>query len=54
MSLRQEPKSARRMWPFMSSNMLSGFMSLREDREERHETFLLTTQLINKISHSSN
>lgn len=35
MSLRQEPKSARRMWPFTSSRMLSGLMSLKEDRKER-------------------
>lgn len=35
MSLRQEPKSARRMWPFTSSRMLSGLMSLKEDRRRK-------------------
>lgn len=34
MSLRHEPKSARRMWPFMSSRILSGFMSLKREEEE--------------------
>lgn len=29
MSLRQEPKSASRMWPFTSIRMLSGLMSLK-------------------------
>lgn len=37
MSLRQEPKSARRMWPFLSSRMLSGLMSLKEAQERRQK-----------------
>lgn len=35
---RQEPKSARRMWPFMSSRMLSGLTSLKGG--ERMEGFI--------------
>lgn len=34
MSLRQEPKSARRMWPFISSRILSGLMSLKRGGSE--------------------
>lgn len=37
MSLRQEPKSARRMWPFMSSRMLSGLMSLEREEEPSNQ-----------------
>ena len=33
LSRRQEPKSAKRMCPFMSSRTLSGLTSLGEDRE---------------------
>lgn len=34
LSLRQEPKSAKRMWPFMSNKMLSGLMSLLDTKEK--------------------
>ena len=34
MSFRQEPKSAKRMWPFMSIRMLSGLMSLRDTHRD--------------------
>lgn len=40
-SLRQEPKSARRMWPFTSSRMLSGLMSLEEERRGRSDVLFL-------------
>lgn len=39
-SLRQEPKSARRMWPFTSSRMLSGLMSLKEERQGQNQASL--------------
>lgn len=32
---RQEPKSAKRMWPFMSSRMLSGLTSLKDGGREK-------------------
>lgn len=47
-SLRQEPKSARRMWPFTSSRMLSGLMSLKEERQGQNQASLFLSFSSNK------